>query len=156
MRNNKGFVMTETLVVTIFLVTIFTFIYVSIVPLIGKYEDLTYRDSDVDIVYKLYHIRKMFNKDANKTTITSNSFQDFDCDDLEDTSCNFLMEYLELRNDDVNNYLLVYANNINDQKDDFQSFNKEMYDYILKYTDFEGHVLVLLDTKNHTIAHLSV
>ena len=66
------------------------------------------------------------------------------------------MEYLELRNDDVNNYILVYANNINDQKANFQSLNNEMYNYILKYTDFEDRVLVLLDTKNHTIAHLSV
>ena len=51
MIDKKGFVLTETLIVIVFLVTIFTFIYVSIVPLMGKYEDMTVRSSDIDIVY---------------------------------------------------------------------------------------------------------
>ncbi len=71
MKNNKGFVMTETLVVTVFLVTIFTFIYVSIVPLVGKYEDIITREADIDIVYKLYHIRQLVYSDGNRATITN-------------------------------------------------------------------------------------
>ena len=51
MKNKNGFVMTETLVVIVFLVSIFTFVYISIIPLIGKYEDMVYRKSDVDIIY---------------------------------------------------------------------------------------------------------
>ena len=74
MKNKKGFVLTETLIVTVFLISIFTFVYVSIIPLLGKYDDLTSRSSNIDIVYKLYYIRNMINNDTNKTTITVKIF----------------------------------------------------------------------------------
>lgn len=165
MKNNKGFVLTETLVVVVFLVTIFTFVYISINPLMGKYEDMTNRISNIDIVYKLYHIRKMIKNDDNKSAIVTESFKRITCANLSDeTYCNKLMEYLEL-----NDYILVYADNINnhlsansDLLDDssFQQLNgdpnKEMYDYISKYKDYEKHVLVLLDLDKHVAAHLAI
>lgn len=151
MKNKKGFVLTETLVVTVFLVTIFTFVYVSIVPLFGKYEDMAYRGSDIDIVYKLYNIRKMISNDANNSTIENNTFKRITCSDLSNTtSCNKLIEYLEL-----NNYILVYADNIQNRLTNFSSLNEEMYNYVLKNKEFGGSVLVLLDQNRHTIAHLS-
>ena len=151
MKNKKGFVLTETLVVTVFLVTIFTFVYVSIIPLFGKYEDMAYRDADIDIVYKLYNIRKMISNDDNNATIASNTFKRITCSDLNDTtSCNKLIEYLEL-----NNYILVYADNIQNRLTDFSYLNTEMHKYVSKYKDFNGRVLVLLDQNRHTIAHLS-
>lgn len=151
MKNKKGFVLTETLVVTVFLVTIFTFVYVSIIPLFGKYEDMAYRDADIDIVYKLYNIRKMISNDDNNATIASNTFKRITCSDLNDTtSCNKLIEYLEL-----NNYILVYADNIQNRLTDFSNLNTEMHKYVSKYKDFNGRVLVLLDQNRHTIAHLS-
>lgn len=150
MKNKKGFVLTETLVVTVFLVTIFTFVYVSIIPLFGKYEDMAYRDADIDIVYKLYNIRKMISNDDNNATIASNTFKRITCSDLNDTtSCNKLIEYLEL-----NNYILVYADNIQNRLTDFSNFNTEMYKYVSKHKDFNERVLVLLDQNRHTIAHL--
>ena len=151
MKNKKGFVLTETLVVTVFLVTIFTFVYVSIIPLFGKYEDMAYRDADIDIVYKLYNIRKMISNDDNNATIASNTFKRITCSDLNDTtSCNKLIEYLEL-----NNYILVYADNIQNRLTDFSNLNTEMYKYVSKHKDFNERVLVLLDQNKHTIAHLS-
>lgn len=150
MKNKKGFVLTETLVVTVFLVTIFTFVYVSIIPLFGKYEDMAYRDADIDIVYKLYNIRKMISNDDNNATIASNTFKRITCSDLNDTtSCNKLIEYLEL-----NNYILVYADNIQNRLTDFSNLNTEMYKYVSKHKDFNERVLVLLDQNRHTIAHL--
>ena len=154
MKNKNGFVLTETLVVIVFLITIFTFVYVSIIPLMGKYDDLTYRDSDIDIVYKLYNIRRMINKDSNKSSITSNTFKEIKCSDLADTTyCDRLMSYLEL-----DSYVLVYADNIHNRLSNFRNLssdpNKEIYNYVSKYDDFDGKVLVLLDKNTHVIAHL--
>ena len=167
MKNKNGFVMTETLVVTVFLVTIFTFIYVSIVPLMGKYDDMTFRKSDIDIIYKLYNIRKMINSDNNKSTITANTFKEIKCQDLADQNyCKKMMEMLELSEyDSVQNryydhFILVYADDIHNRLNNFNSLssdtNKEMYDYILKYEDVSGGVLVLLDKNAHTLAHLTI
>ena len=154
MKNKKGFVMTETLVVTVFLVTIFTFIYVSIVPLLGIYDDMANRDSDIDIVYKLYHIRNMLMKDENRFDITKDAFNsEITCNDVSTANkdyCNKLMEYL-----DLNNYRLVYANNIQNNMSNFASVSEVMYDYISKYKDVEGDVLVLIDNNKYTVAHLS-
>ncbi len=56
--NNKGFVLAETLVVSIFLLIIFTMIYSYYYPLIGEYEKReTY--NDVDSLYSAYWIKKM-------------------------------------------------------------------------------------------------
>ncbi len=156
MINKKGFVLTETLVVTVFLVTIFTFIYVSIIPLMGKYDDMTYRNSNIDIVYKLYAIREMIDKDSNKNIILANTFKNLGRSDFADSNYyDHLIEYLEL-----NDYLLVIADNINNRLTNFDSLpgdtNNEMYDYVSKYKSFEGKVLVLLDKNNHTVAHLLV
>lgn len=151
MNNRKGFVMTETLVVTVFLVTIFTFIYVSIVPLLGKYEDKSDRDSNIDIVYKLYNIRKMIKNDSNRATITSSSFKRITCSDLSDsTYCNKMMQFLEL-----SNYFLAYTNNIESNLNNFYVLNVEMHDYISRYRTVNDSVLVLIDTNKHTVAHLA-
>ena len=164
MKNKKGFVMTETLVVVVFLVTIFTFIYVSIVPLIGKYEDMIYRQSDVDIVYKLYNIRKMLINDPNKSVITSGEFQRITCGGegeneksfTDQDYCRQLMQFLEL-----NDYVLVYASNISnnlghfDFVSDNMESNYELYDYAHDYLiDSTEDFLILLDNSNHSIAHL--
>ena len=45
--NKKGFFMVETLVVIVFCAGIFTFLYVSVLPLIGTYNDLI-----VNFLYK--------------------------------------------------------------------------------------------------------
>ena len=161
MKNNKGFVMTETLVVTVFLVTIFCFIYVSIVPLIGRYEDIIYREGDIDIVYKLYNIRKMIEADLNKDILTESGKNNIKCNMLDNSVyCNKMMEYLELNN----NYVLIYVDNVADHlevKSDgsggdgyIKDQSEEVNDYIKKYKNLQGEVLILLDSVNHTIAHL--
>ena len=155
MKNKKGFVMTETLVVTVFLVSIFTFIYVSIVPLLGKYEDMVNRNANIDIVYKLYHIRKMIENDSKENEIISSSLP-ITCSIFGDVSyCNKLMEYLEL-----NNYLLIYTDSISntisnlDASSYGENANKELKSYLENYKNLTGNYLILLDLNNYTIAHL--
>lgn len=153
MKNNKGFVMTETLVVTVFLVTIFTFIYISIVPLIGKYEDLVAREGDIDIIYKLYNIRKFMLVDPYKDIIIEPGKNTITCNSFSDTNreyCNKMMEYLEL-----DNYILVYVDDIYDNLGYIKSVSEEMYDYILQYDIVQSDVLILLDQNKHTIGYLS-
>ena len=150
MKNNKGFVLTETLVVTVFLITIFTFIYVSIVPLMGKYEDIINREKDIDIVYKLYHIRKLIADDRNRSNIAASPHNTITCSDFyNSTYCTKLMQYLEL-----SSYKLVYVDNINNSLDHIKTISVEMYDYIKQYRLKQYHALILLDMNKHTIAHL--
>ena len=51
--NKKGFVLAETLVVAVFMATIFTIIYVNFYPLIGEYEKREFYD-DLDSKYDIY------------------------------------------------------------------------------------------------------
>jgi hypothetical protein len=161
MKNKNGFVMTETLIVTVFLITIFTFIYVSVVPLMGTYDDMAYRDADLDIVYKLYNVRKMINRDSHKNNILLQDFEPITCSNLDDENyCDELMDYLELRSEGIDNYILIYTSNIHDNLENFNNYEydtqKEMYNYLAKHANYEGKVLVLLDKNNHTIAYLAI
>ena len=62
--NKKGFVLAETLVVAVFMATIFTIIYVNFYPLIGEYEKREFYD-DLDSKYDIYWFKRLVqNKDA--------------------------------------------------------------------------------------------
>lgn len=63
--NNKGFVLAETLVVAVFLVTVFSIIYNNMYPLIGEYERREVYD-DLDSKYAVYWLKTMVqDKDYN-------------------------------------------------------------------------------------------
>lgn len=62
--NKKGFVLAETLVVAVFMATIFTIIYVNFYPLIGEYEKREFYD-DLDSKYDIYWFKRLVqNKQA--------------------------------------------------------------------------------------------
>ena len=161
--NRKGFALTETLVVVVFLVTIFTFIYVSVIPLMGKYEDMISSENDIDIYYKLYHIRKMIMSDSNRNTLTNNKnepVKEIRCENLDINNqafCIELMKQMELNN----NYVIIYTNSI-DNLSSIRSINDEIADYIEKHENeiendsskITNKMLFLLDTKKHAIAYL--
>ena len=150
MKNNKGFVLTETLVVTVFLVTIFTFIYVSIIPLMGKYEDLISHNSNIDIVYKLYNIRKLMKEDDSKYSMTNYSINQITCSSFANLNyCNKMMDYLEL-----NSYILLFVGDIQSNINNIKTYSQLMYDYIFEYRETKGKVLILLDKDTGEIAHL--
>lgn len=56
-KNNKGFVLVETLVVTVFVMAVFSVIYVNFYPLIGEYERREVYD-DVDSVYGAFWMKR--------------------------------------------------------------------------------------------------
>ncbi len=142
--------MTETLVVIVFVSAIFTFLYISILPLIGTYNDKVVRESDIDIVYKLYHIRKMIYGDGNRKEMIKSDFNEITCDDFSNpTYCNNLMNKLEL-----NNFTLLYVNGIKNNIDKLNvSKYSEIYKVFKNSLD-EEEVLIIYDNNKNTYAHL--
>ena len=65
-NSNKGFVLAETLVTTVFLMIIFTMIYSNFYPLIGEYEKRENYDT-ADGKYAAYWMKKIV-EDKRKTT----------------------------------------------------------------------------------------
>ena len=155
--NKKGFALTEVLVVVVFLVSIFTFIYISIVPLIGKYENTVSTEKDIDIIYKLYHIRKLIMSDENRASVTDGNVEEIKCSDLSNSEyCINLMDQLELRHAGVDNYVIIYANNLNvNNLNSIKIINDEIGNYAEKYkNEITERSLFLLDTSKHSIANL--
>lgn len=56
--NKKGFVLLETLIVAVFVVTMFVFIYRNTVPMAGEYEKMA-NFEDVDSVYAIHQYKQM-------------------------------------------------------------------------------------------------
>ena len=147
--NKKGFILTETLMVTAFIVGIFTFLYMSVLPLVGTYNDKTTRESDIDIVYKLYNIRKLISRDINRDIMTSSDFKELTCDDFYNKDyCENLIEVMEL-----SNYKLIYVNKISNSINNLQN-DQEIYNYIKDYQDSNDKILILNDKAKHTVVHL--
>lgn len=69
--NNKGFVLAEVLVVSVFVMSIFTLLYVNFYPLIGEYEKREGYD-DIDSTYQVYWIKRMLqDSSVDKTEIVN-------------------------------------------------------------------------------------
>ena len=143
--------MTETLMVIVFVTAIFTFIYISVIPLIGNYNDKIVRESDIDIVYKAYSIRKALNKDNNKDIMTDDKIENITCKNFSNKNyCNELMKALEL-----DNYIFLYTKSIKDNFSDIKNIDGEIGEYIEKYKEDDGEAIILLDKNKHTIVHLN-
>ena len=105
MKNKKGFVLLETLVVTIFTLIIFTLLYTTTVPLLGKYKDLSYYN-DIDITYDLYYLKRLIKNDSKYNDINNSSYQSIKCTDLEDANtCNSYFDALNIKKNDELVYL---------------------------------------------------
>ena len=108
--DNKGFVLAETLVVTIFLMTIFTMIYMNFYPLIGEYEKREHYD-DVDGKYAVYWLKKIIEDDSyimpveKENCFRNKGYARFECSDVAATendikreTCINLVKDLEVAN----------------------------------------------------------
>lgn len=56
--NNKGFALVETLIVSVFVMTMFTVIYANFFPIMGEYERRQNYD-DIDSLYKTFLVKRM-------------------------------------------------------------------------------------------------
>jgi len=104
--NNRGFVLAETLIISVFLMVIFGMIYSNFYPLIGEYEKRETYD-DVDGKYSIYWIKKLIEdgsytpSSAKKANLTKYSYMRFECKDVETTdqkreTCKDLVKELEV------------------------------------------------------------
>lgn len=71
--NQNGFILSETLVVSVFLMVMFTMIYTNFYPLIGEYEKRENYD-DADGKYAAYWIKKIIESDAYQLYIPADAY----------------------------------------------------------------------------------
>lgn len=117
-KNNKGFVLVETLVVTVFVMAIFSVIYINFYPLAGEYERREFYD-DVDSKYGAYWMKRFIQGSAYDfyrsggpaDTISSNKYITFKCSDLtvatEAAYCSNLWSRLNIKQAIVTDYDLT-------------------------------------------------
>lgn len=107
-NNKKGFILVETLVVTVFVVTLFIFVYRATLPSIGEYEQQNYYD-DIDSVYYSNLFKQMITRYANIDYIDSylanHTYMDVsDCSDTNLYSnndyCQLIKNKISVGNDD--------------------------------------------------------
>ncbi len=66
--NEKGFLLAEAIVVGVFVLSLFTFLFVNVVPLVGRYESEEKYD-DIESVYNANLIRTMIMEDDNLASV---------------------------------------------------------------------------------------
>ena len=122
--NRKGFVMTETLVVAVFIMGIFGIMYNNYYPLIGEYERREVFD-DVDSKYGAFWIKRFIQHDSYNlsasdiTQINNNGYVLFSCskinasiaNDYRRDMCTKLLKELEVK--DYNSQPKVYITKYN-------------------------------------------
>ena len=104
--NKRGFALVETLIVSVFVMTMFTVIYANFFPIMGEYERRQNYD-DIDSLYKTFLVKRMVESvdfaaaTSIKGTVNSTSYAKFDVETEENATnvCNVLMN-----GDDSKNY----------------------------------------------------
>ena len=98
--NSSGFVLAETLVVTVFLMYILTMLYVNFYPLIGEYEQRETYD-DVDSKYAVYWLKRIIEDSSYNLNLSDSSkYTRFKCGNINDsekqTVCRLLVKSLSV------------------------------------------------------------
>lgn len=153
--SNKGFALVETLIVSSFVVGIFTLMYANFYPMIGEYEKRESFD-DIDSTYNTYLVRLMIEKDDNKDNILSSD--EVTCDYFSNMSeyCQNLVSALDIEKiyvinyqiDDTTRSQLVSDFNSSDEKSDL-SFS-EYIEYLPEFKSnpnrFSKRIMVQYNT----------
>lgn len=140
--NKKGFVLIETLVVTIFTLVTFTILYNSAVPLLGKYKELSYYD-DLDLTYDLYHISNLVKNDSRYNELINNHYKSITCTNNtlnEQSACYELFNVLKI---DTPNDEVIFLNTsyIQELKND-ATISNDIKNY-LEYINVTGNIIIL-------------
>ena len=130
--NKKGFILVETLIVTVFVVTMFIVIYQATMPILGDFEQYN-KYEDIDAIYdaNLYRqmIQKYGNDDYIKSQIDRNTYVDIsNCNNTDvytsGAYCNLVQEALGITSDDrilLTEYDISDFKNVAKANDDFDS-----------------------------------
>lgn len=169
-NNNKGFVLAETLIVTVFLMYIFSMIYANFYPLIGEYEKRENYDN-IDGKYTAYWVKRII-EDADYVEDINfsggSNYIKFNCEKIKSTAedkrnmCARLMKELEVKGcDDNGKNCEIYITNYN--LETFQSeiatgnYDKGFKEYVnylpqYKYESQNGakyRVIVVMQNKKN-------
>lgn len=118
--NNKGFVLAETIVVAVFVMTILTIIYVNFYPLIGEYEKREFYD-DIDSKYDTYWFKRMIqskemlnesNWNLIKSNVVNYGYHQFGCNILNSDYvqlCNSYKNIIKAEKIYITRYNLDYS-----------------------------------------------
>ena len=84
--SNKGFVLVETIVAAVFVLSFFSFLIANLLPMVGEYEKVLDYDS-IESKYDAHLIRKMILKDnscrtKNLITLSEDGYYEFDGTDI--------------------------------------------------------------------------
>lgn len=139
--NNKGFALVETLVVSVFVVTIFTLIFTNFYPLIGEYTKRETYD-DTDGKYAAYWMRTIVEDNISKNTTVLNTlktqvdsnkyYYKLDCNnasfnDNVKTLCVNLSTKFNIKNMYITKYNLTNLKSI----DNSGGFSRGMEEYVI-------------------------
>lgn len=141
--NKKGFVLAEAIVVGVFVLSLFTFLFVNIIPLVGKYEEQEMYDT-IDGVYATNLIRAMILGDDNMSTVLTLGDESYAlytpetfCIKLNKANyCKKLLskDYLNVKKIYITWYRASSIKNVaNNNNDDFDRATR---DYITNLEDF--------------------
>ena len=148
--NSSGFVLAETLVVTVFLMVIFSMIYASFLPLIGEYEKRENYDT-VDGKYGVYWIKRMIEDasydipDSKKDYIRNKGYVRFECSDVNEDEekrefCINIVRNLQVAScDKKGNNCEIYITRyrLDDSSDDSRTwFKQAVRNNVKKYQEF--------------------
>ena len=153
--NKKGFLLIETLIVTVFVVSIFIFIYSNTIPLIGKYEQ-RFKYDDLDSVYAADLIRNMIIESPRANNIyslvtaspTSEHIVELTCQGMFPTDapyreyCNELVKELDISSIYLTHYTLETAKN---EESINYTTNRGLKSYIDYLPKFSGQASLYMD-----------
>ena len=121
--NREGFVLAETLVVTVFLMVLFAMIYSNFYPLVGEYEKREVYD-DVDGKYSAYWLKQMIESavydikgdELREKNFNKYGYVRFQCKDLAEADsrrvCRNLVSSLQVNGcDSEGNYCDIFVTN---------------------------------------------
>lgn len=108
--NKKGFVLAETLVVAVFVMALFSIIYMNFYPLVGEYDRREFYD-DVDSKYQAFWIKRMIQDGMNiNSTDLNKDFKNADtfCGKISTKKalCNSLWEKFRVKHVFITKYKL--------------------------------------------------
>ena len=140
--NKKGFILMETLVVTMFVLLTFSILYSNAVPLLGRYEEIAYFN-DIDATYDLYHIENFLTKDPNYSKIFNENEKILTCNDgdiYNQDACNTLFDFLGI--DSTNDQLVFLKTDFKKELMDDTNISAAIKDY-LNYVEIKDNILIL-------------
>ena len=145
--NNKGFALVETLIVSIFVMGIFTLIYTNIVPIMGEYEKRENYDN-VNNIYKSYVIRRMIQY-YSSLTCNDNIIKIYDKENTNDCSiysgdpeyCPRLMDNLNVLKIYITKYK-GFNNNISDDDKGVKEYVKSLGKFTNKTSSCNCRIII--------------